>query len=36
MSAINGGIPQMAFLSGIVSAADASNIAVYAANPGAF
>jgi outer membrane biosynthesis protein TonB len=36
MSAINGGISQMSFLRGIVSAADASNIAVYAANPGAY
>lgn len=36
MSAINGGIPKMSFLRGIVSATDASNIVVYAANPGGF
>jgi hypothetical protein len=36
MSAINGGISQMKGLQGIVSAADASNIAVYAGNPGAY
>jgi mono/diheme cytochrome c family protein len=36
MAAINGGISQMTYLKGTVTATDAANIAVYGANPGAY